>query len=344
LRHANYFPESVKEKLKVPEDEYTLIHDSDGKWKFQSMQYSKHRINGINGWSNIWNMESKFDNQPLKLRMETLMSAEPYDSAESILVSDFTDMSLFSDRANAQGINASLIPSAENSAIYTAMNDNATAVASWSKFGRHFTDLNLSNHQALGVWIKGDGKGEVLNFQIKSPEHISGGIGEHYVIVDFVEWRYFELIEPEGECFEEYKWPYGGAYSIYRESPSYSNIESISLWYNNIPAGDSVKCEIKPIKAMPLKTIKIINPKITIKDKTITFPVEIETGCYLEFNSMSDCKLYGQKGELLSEVVPQGEVPIIEKGDNKIKMSCDNSDNINIRARVTLISKGEILG
>ncbi len=50
----------------------------------------------------------------------------------------------------------------------------------------------LDKQQGLGVWVRGDGKGEVLNFQVQSPTHIVGALGEHYVTVDFEGWRYFE--------------------------------------------------------------------------------------------------------------------------------------------------------
>ncbi len=216
-------------------------------------------------------------------------------------------------------------------------------IGSYAKIGRNFSDLNLGRNQALGVWVYGDGQGEVLNFQLKSPDHISGGIGEHYVIVDFIGWRYFELIEPEGERYARYLWPYGWAYSIYRESVNYNNIESLNIWFNNIPAGKTVKCLIKPIKALALVNGKIVNPAITVGDETIVFPVEIESGFYLEFNSMSDCKLYGQRGELIKEVTPQGIVPNLVNGINRIEFICDSPSNINSRANVTVISKGDFI-
>lgn len=338
LRRSNYFSDEVKAKLKVPGDEFTLLKDVDGSWKFKSVQYTKHKVEGINGWSNVWSINNKFSRQPLKLRIETLMSASSYDSSDNILITDFANPASFSERLNAQGIISNLesLTDDQTIGVYSATNNNSTPIGSYAKIGRNFSNLNIGGHQAIGVWVYGDGQGEVLNFQLKSPEHISGGIGDHYVIIDFVGWRYFELIEPEGERYAQYSWPYGGIYSIYRESVNYNNIESLNLWFNNIPAGKTVKCQIKPIKALPLVTCKIINPAITIGDDTIVFPVEIESGSYLEFNSISDCKLYGQKGELIKEIIPQGNVPNLDKGINKVKFICDNPSNISVRANVTI--------
>jgi len=340
LRRSNYFPESIKAKLKVPGDEFTLIQDSEGKWQFQPVQYAKHKVEGINGWSNVWTVKSKFARQPLQLRIEALMSAGSYDSPENIVMTDFGDPSEFSDRLAAKGVSIEL---KSPDGIYSAANNSSTPVGSWTKISKRFTDLNLSKHQSLGVWVYGDGKGEVLNFQLKSPEHISGGIGEHYVIVDFTGWRYFELIEPEGERYILYSWPYGGVYSIYRESVDYGNIESLSILYNNVPVGETAACQIRPVKALPLVNGKIINPTITIGSSTILFPVEIDSGCYLEFNSTSDCKLYGPQGELIKEIIPQGDAPVLEEGGNQVKFNSDISGDVSARVNVTIISRGKAL-
>jgi len=345
LRHEDYFPEPVKARLRVPGDEFTLIRNSEGKWQFQPVQYAKHRIETVEHWRNVWNTTNKFSRQPLQLRIEALMSAQPYDEPGYVNVADFGDTESFSEVETASGVTASFEPdTAHHRAVYSACNKSSDPSSAWTRVTRQFSPpLNLSEHQALGVWIYGNGEGEVLNFQLRSPQHISHGIGEHYVVVDFTGWRYFELIEPEGERYAQYSWPYGSAYSIYRESVNYSQIESLSLWYNNLPPDKEVKCSLRVIKAVPLVGAKLINPAITIDDKTVVFPTEIQSGCYLEFCSTTDCKLYGPKGELISEIIPQGQIPMLEEGDNRIKFTCDVSPDVSARARVTVISKGDPL-
>ena len=273
------------------------------------------------------------------------MSAQPYDEPGYVSIADFTVPESFSEVETAPGVTADFeLRSTYSKATYSACNKGSDPVSAWSRVTRQFSPpLNLKEYQALGVWVYGDGQGDVLNFQLRSPQHISHGIGDHYVIVDFTGWRYFELIEPEGERYAEYSWPYGSAYSIYRESVNYAHVESLSLWYNNLPPDEEVKCFLRAIKALPLVSVKLINPAITIGKETIVFPTEIESGSYLEFHSMSDCNLYGPKGELISEVVPQGQIPILEEGDNQIKFACDASPKVNARAGVTVISKGEPL-
>ncbi|UCD29545.1 MAG: hypothetical protein JSV03_03425, partial [Planctomycetota bacterium] len=349
LRHANYFDESVKAKLREPGKEYTLFQDADGRWRFRRMQYVKHKVEGINDWSNIWSVNNSFDSQPVRLRIEALLSTGPYHAAGNVTLADFADAQDFADRASAPGVKVQLQSSSEKlkagklSGVFTASNSGKTnRQGAWAKAGKTFNPvLDLGQHQALGVWIHGDGQGEVLNFQLTCPSHIVAGISEHYVIVDFTGWRYFELIEPEGERYTHYSWPYGSPYAIYREGINYGQVQNLSLWYNNLPANKKVTCYLSPIKALPLVNTKLKNPALTIGGKTIVFPVELETGSYLEFYSPSDCKLYGPKGELIADVKPQGEVPVLAGGANNVTFTCDGPTDINPRAKVTVICQGD---
>lgn len=371
LRHANYFPEHIKKRLRAPGEEFTLVQGTTGEWQFKPVQCVKHKVEGINGWSNIWKINNKYDRQPLQLRIEALMSAAPYDTPENVILADFSDPTDFPNKATESGVTATLQASSDRvkaghlsgcyaaSRIFSEQKREITRQLpgldalkqslpeqkpAWAKMGKVFTPpLDLSGHQALGVWIYGDGKGEVLNFQIRSPENLSEAIGEHYVIVDFTGWRYFELIEPESIRYDDYSWPYGWVYQIYFFHVDYKNIASLSLWYNNLPEDQTVECYLSPIKALPLKNVKLGNPAITVGGKTIAFPVEIESGYYLEFRSMSDCKLFGPKGELLCEVKPEGALPILESGDNQVEFTCEVPGDVSARANVTVISEGEPL-
>jgi len=351
LRHANYFPEPIKARLRVPGDEYTLEQTPEGQWRFRPVQYAKHRVEGIDGWSNTWRVANGFAPQPARLRIQALYSAGAYDAPGNPTLTDFSDAAAFSARNAQSGVQADLASSSAQvktgalSGCYTAESERQDRKSAWASAVLTFpSPMNLSQHQALGVWVHGDGQGEVLNLQLRSPQHLVAGIGDHYVIVDFTGWRYFELIEPEGERFEDYAWPYEGGYAIYRELVDYSAVASLSLWYNNLPAGKPATCYLSPVKALPLVEAKLRNPSVTIGGKTIVFPTQVETGCYLEFRSMTDCKLYGRDGAVLAEVQPQGEAPGLAAGANEVMFNCDAVENgANPRAYVTVISHGEPL-
>ena len=220
-------------------------------------RFRERSADPVSGWDR-WTFANKHARQPLQLRIQSLLSAGPYDAPGNIDLANFADPGEFPERAAQGGVKASLEPSAEQvkvgaaSGRYAATNPSSSRQAAWSKIGRTFTPpINLTGREALGLWVHGDGKGEVLNLQLLSPSHLSHGIGDHYIIVDFHGWRYFELIEPEGERHADYVWPYGGHYAIYRESVRPASIERLNLFYNNLPPKETAVCYLSPIRALP---------------------------------------------------------------------------------------------
>jgi hypothetical protein len=315
------------------------------------VQYEKQKFSSRDRPTRRWTVDNRFRAQTLRLRIEALMSTGAYDDPGNVTLADFHDPGEFPDRAAQPGVLAELTTSTENTKVgprsgrFSATNSTDTPLRSWCKAGKVFSPpANLSGHQALGVWVLGDGKGEVLNLQQTSPSHLSHAIADHYITVDFNGWRYFELVEPEGERYADFAWPYGNIYSIYRESIRPAHVETLSLWYNHLPPRQSVTCYLSPIRALPVMPATLRNPSITIGDMAITFLVEIETGQFLEFRGRDDCKLYGQKGEEIGDVRCQGDVPVLVSGENKIEFHCDGEEGVSQRATISIITHGKHFG
>jgi hypothetical protein len=350
LRHSGQVGATIAEQLRQPGAEFTLLGDVSAGWQFAPVDYAKHRVEEGGGPTAAWRATNKFAAQPLRLRIETLMAAGPYNAPENLTLTDFQSTTEFSQRAAQPNVTAELTTAVEPaqtgtvSGCYSAVSDCPSPKAAWTMIAKPFAPPNnLSAHQALGVWIHGDGQGEILNFQLRSPEHLVGNLADHYVSIDFTGWRYCELIEPEGSRWSDYQWPYGNAYAIYRESIQHSQISSLGLWYTNLPQGKKVTCYLSPIKALPLVATKLINPSVRVGDAQLTFPVEIDSGCYLEFNALDDCRLYGPQGGLLRTVEPTGTVPQLAPGDNSLEFRCDSPPGVRARAHVTVITQGEPL-
>ena len=243
------------------------------------------------------------------------------------------------------------------SGCFAARSEKDNRRCAWSMAGKTFARPVSLLEKGFGVWVYGDGKGEVLNFQWRAPEHLSGGLSEHYAIIDFTGWRYFEFVEPESDRLLDYGWPYfytnpdkefGGAKGLEHLNLStgtfwvdYARLDSLKLWYNNLPKGERVKCYLSPIKILPHAKAKLVNPTIQVGGKAITFPTELESGSYLELRSRNDCKVYDAKGALIREVTPMGEAPQLEAGENAIKFRCMVAQGLSARANVTIISQGD---
>ncbi len=361
LRLSNYFSEAVKEKLKIIGNEFTLEQTSDAQWDLRPTKYDKHKIEACDPCSNMWYVDNAFCQQPLQLRIEALFSLQDYNCPEAVTLTDFNTIEYFSHQESQRNVVSILeTVSTENkivphNACFAAKSENPNSKSAWAMAGKKFNPtLDLSN-RGLGVWIYGDNQKQILNFQLKAPASQSpGAVSEHYVPIDFLGWKYFELIETEDDRALEYEWPYACpsipvatkgeeymlyAYNLYFWYIDYSQTETLNLWYNNLPVGKQVKCYLAPIRALPFRKVKIKNPSIAIADKIITFPVELETGCYIEFNSLTDCKVYDTQGEIIQQLKPLGNVPILQVGKNSLVFTCDSTNSPRPRAKVTVISK-----
>jgi hypothetical protein len=358
LRHKNYFSEDIKQQLRVPGKDFSLFQSADGAWKFKPMSYQKHKVSGLDHPSASWKINNEFEAQPLQLRIEPLMSVKSYDDSENIILSDYSSVAEFVQDSTAKGITGGLksvmekLATGENVISFSAQSSGASARdASWLNMQRKFEPiLNLTNNKALGVWVKGDGNGQLLNLRLESPHHISHGArGDHFIKIDFTGWKYFELVEIESSDFSNYVWPapYSSAsfyvYDSYRHEVAFDKIDKLQIWYNNLPAGKQVETLIGPVKALPIVSNTIVNPSVMIGNEKIVFPVSMESGMYLEFKSMTDCKLYGPKGEFIKEVQIEGKVPTLRTGENQLSFGAEPSSGVKPRVQLTIISEGKPL-
>jgi len=77
----------------------------------------------------------------------------------------------------------------------------------------------------------------------------------------------------------------------------------------------------------------------------VTFPVTLQSGQYLELESMEDCVLYDERGELLGRFQPQVDrLPALAEGQNTLGFDCPPPQGLSARAEVTVISLGQPFG
>ncbi len=149
-----------------------------------------------------------------------------------------------------------------------------------ARFERCFdVPLNISGQYGCGVWVYGDGRGEILNLQLRSHRLYSGGLDEKIITIDFVGWKYFELVEAGVTESMHYLWPYyyrqldledelkpmqyepetndwpdsmyitkgreveGNPCHLTSETPDFTRIAFASVWLNNLPKDEL--CEVK---------------------------------------------------------------------------------------------------
>ncbi|MEO6181871.1 MAG: hypothetical protein ABIP71_01940, partial [Verrucomicrobiota bacterium] len=351
LRHANIFDEATKAKLRESGKEFTFRKDAAGKQRFQRAQSQSQTIALAEPWTLSWRTTNSFAEQPIRFRLEALMSAASLPDTNSILLADLAKADSEQwKRTSANGVTFTLASSANQSEPWSALvATNTGKVArngAWVRLEKRFEPpLNLKDHQALAVEIEGDGSGAVVALRLESPQPIAyGAVADRYITLDFTGRRWFTLVETESTRWSDYLWNDGKShYNVFRETIHFGSIESISVWLQNLAPGRQTKCRIGPISALQLRSGLVKNPKITIKGKTIEFPVELASGSWIECNGADDCAVYGAKGEPLGKVTPRGDWPVLSSGSTPLQFSCDPSDGPKARARVTVFNSGEEL-
>ncbi|MEO6964163.1 MAG: hypothetical protein ABIY90_19500 [Puia sp.] len=355
LRLAHYFNDSVRALLRQPGKEFRLFRQSDSSWNFRPVVYEKHKVEGADPSSAKWSINNAFSAQPLQLRIEALMSVKGYDDPQAVTLTEFGAGGEFIDSGSAAGVSGGIIPSVEgfrpgmrSGKFFAQSSGLSPARGAWVHIDKPFDPvLDIGNNQGLGVWIKGDSSGQLLNLRLESPKYLSHGArGDHFVKIDFKGWRYFELIEIESSEFSNYIWPVSDfyVYDSYRHTIGFKNIDRLQLWYNNLQPGKLVSCLLGPVRALPLVIKAIQNPTITVNGRKIVFYVTMKSGMYLELNSATDCRLYGSKGELLQQVQLSGNLPSVQPGMNEISFSCDDGEkNVLPRILVTVVNEGDPL-
>jgi len=351
LRRSNAFDETIKAQLRRPGKDFSLARDENGKWRFRPSVHEAHVASSAEPWSLSWTVDNPFPEQPVKLRLEALMTAGSYDDPNSIVLADLSEPSRFAGPPRtANGITASLAQAAESgkqAGIFTATTSGKVPRnAAWARLDRKLEpSLNLKGREAIGVWVEGDGQGQIIAIRLQSPQHISfGAVADRYITIDFTGRRQFTLVETESARWSDYVWNDSkGVYNVYRETIDFGTVDAVSIWYNNLPEGRQARCVIGPVKALPMVACTVKNPAVTINGKTVILPVEMPSGSYLELNGSNDCVLYGSKGEVIASVSPKGPIPLLSAGQNQVQFSSDVAGGPAPRVRLTLTSHGQAL-
>jgi hypothetical protein len=194
---------------------------------------------------------------------------------------------------------------AGKSSILLSASSSLSDNSGWSAAGRKLpSTLNLSSMKAIGLWVKGDGKGATVKLQLRDSQK---GRADYYIKLDFVGWQYIELLEPSIDSLDR------------------SDVQYIIFYFNNIPAKESIRCQIDGIRALKDSGKEIlVNPDITINSQVISFPVTLEANGSIILKSKGECRVYDKDGNE-KPVKPSQSLPELSPGENEVVFKCDGN-------------------
>ena len=364
LRLARYFDKQTVARVAVPGEEFRLRQNCDGQWQFTPVKSITHRISGLGNGSEKWSLYNPYAEQSPCVRIEALYAVAAYDNPKRIPLVDSRDFSSFKTAVANASTSLKLaeefteVKGGTSCLSLCAVNKGSSRVGAWVCARRDFPApyRNLGGTGAFGVWIKGDGKGALLNIQLGTPREFMHAISDHYITLDFTGWRYVEFLvrERDVERMSDYVWPYGGTYDMYRNALDMSHISHVALYLNDLPSGDRVEVAVGQIMALPVQSTTLKRPSITLNGQTVVLPMTLKSGDFAELEPDWRCAHYSDKGDLIAYVrpffanPPSTAVPfsaVLHKDQNAVSFDCDMpQDGLSARAEVTLSALGVPFG
>ena len=122
----------------------------------------------------------------------------------------------------------------------------------------------------------------------------------------------------------------------------YDAISSVRLMADR----ETPEVKFRSVKALELKPYSLVNPKLTIAGESITFPVEIPSGYYLQWDPQcgdSQARVMTPDGAVVDTVTPEGDFSMIPAGAAEINWEADTTEGAAFRAKLTVRTVGEPL-
>lgn len=353
LRLARYFSDDVLAAIAEPGADYHLRQAADGQWELLPRVYESHVATGLEDGSESWLVANPYATQPAGLRVTALWGVEPYDSERALVLSSADDLAAFGEPANAPGVTHTLelapeaTPGDELALAFAASNAGAESRGAWARVTRRFDPrVNLGSCDALGVWIHGDGKGEVLNIQLANPPEYSLAWAFNLVPIDFEGWRYVELLlrERDPDLLGHWDWPFPlSGHQVVRTPLTRDQVSELTLYLNGVPAGDSARVVIGPIRALPTRSQTLQQAAVTVGGERLDLPVAMSSGSYVEIDPDGAWRLYDVSCDLLQRGRLAGPPPALEAGATPLGFTAAAEGDRPARAEITVIAQGEPL-
>ena len=360
LRLSGRVDEAMKERLRIdpqlggqktPEEraqlldlrrEYRLLGE-EGKERFQRVIYSPWRetltsAEAATGWPIV------VEQGPARVGIQIhampgvwLKPGPAYDSADALVLESFDDLGPYlrqsagrqdvtvveADQGGSTfpGVTQRLelrrddAPEGGAYAVYTAAS-TLPGNNGWSAIGRAFRPpLDISWHKGIGFWLRGDGQGGQFKLQLRDTK----GAMDYYVSNDFTGWRYQQLVRPEQDAID------------------YSQLHSLTIYYNGLPGRTTVACGIDGIKALrSLDEQQVIDPVVEVGGHRWAYDGALQAGQYLVVWPGEPIRRYGLPlTEPESSAAPAGSF-LLPDGKHLVRFGAREPWTMPVRVRVTL--------
>jgi hypothetical protein len=345
LKQRDYFSPSALTALATPRAEYQLEQRTDGEWELRPLQFGPAVTILAADESRAWVYENAYAEQKPFVRLRARSRLAPYGSADNVVLVDPARGNPFQKEATASPdltheveLSTETAPDGAAALRYRAKNGGA-APSGWTKIAAKLpAPIDISRHRRMGVWVKANGCGGILNVQLAGVD----ARRDHYIPLTFTGWKYVELVTGEESRYWEYSWPGTWTDQFYTDWNIFGATNEVDLYFNGLPPGAEADCQVGRIEALRELPGALRNPSLKVGQSEMRFPIELQPDEYVESDFAGRCRHYSPNGKVLAEVTPIGELKL-PSGSNTLQMSCATEGECTTRAEVTVSVRGEPL-
>lgn len=346
LKQAEYFSPAALAALTVPRAEFDLQQRPDGEWDLRPLQFGPPVVaNAADEARATWSADNPYAAQRPFIRLRARNRLAAYgDSGNVVLVDPAAGNPFVTEGTAADSLTQTVslatetTPDGGGTLAYAATNAS-DGPSGWTKIAAKLSAaLDLSKHRRLGLWVKANGCGGILNVQLTGTDCRR----DHYIVLDFSGWRYVELQQPEDARFWEYGWPLSWTDLFYTDWPIYNATREVDLYFNGLPAGAKAECLVGRIEALQELPGALHSPGLQCGDQTLGFPVSLQPDEYLELDFAGRCRHFDANGKVLAALRPVGRFRLAPK-TSTVRLTCATEGEHTTRAEVTLVFRGEPL-
>ncbi len=351
LRLENYFSREARAPLREQGSEWGLVPPASDKARYRlaPVRYLK---SGVVRSGAVWKLRNDSGPQPCRVRIEALAALAPYGAQDNVVIADFEKLP-----SEVGGNPAARVRFGKRDTVHAqvgsvarlsceAVPPNVNLPAklaghgqpAWAQVSAKFPEkLNLAGHRAVGLWINGDGGGEILNVQLEvAPQSYL----HFYQPIDFTGWKYCELAEPEGDRVMDYfSYDKFALHNLRLDA-----FTGVTLMVLNPPRGRKVELEIGRIEALKEIGGKLADIRLAVAGAIMQLPVSLEPEQYLETGdpwgdpNPRVCRVFDANGKELQRLM-LAAVPDVPAGECDI--SLEAAGKPLARAKVTVMLGGQ---
>jgi len=354
LRLENYFSAEVRRPLcsqgshwrllppKTPADRYRLVPV-----RFAASEIIRPGV----AETMAWQSDNDLGPQPLRVRIECLPALAPYGAKENLLLADFSKAQFqaggYAEKKTFERT-AEVHPQAGATVRFTCTGPapslhfprqlGGDRQPCWAEAKTTFPKpLDLAGHRALGLWVNGDGGGEVLDVRLEFGE---SAYLHFFQPITFTGWKYCELGQLEADRVLDY---FGCDKAGLHDLPL-SNLVGVTLAVLVPPEGKQVDLRLGRIEALKELGGTLANPRLTVGDQTLELPVTLRSEQYLETGDLwgsgepNVCRVFDASGNQLQRLKLAGSMPTVPSG--KVPLHLSPQGQPPGRAKATLFLLG----